>query len=107
MENFFMNTNNNPEEVEWVDEQVHASDVVLENETVETHEEVSVVTPVVEPTPVDNTEVVIYALRNLTVPEIGLISSGYTSLSQSHYEKIKHIKAIRLAKPDEIAKFRK
>ena len=107
MENFFMNTNNNPEEVEWVDEQIHTSDAVLENKTVETHEEVPVIESVVEPTPVDNTEVVIYALRNLTVPEIGLINSGYISLSQSNYEKIKHIKAIRLARPDEVKNFRK
>lgn len=107
MENFFMNRNNNPEEVEWVDEQIHTSDNDLVNDAVETHEESPVVEYIAEHTPVDNSELVIYATREFVVKDYGTVKIGYSSISKSDYEKVKHIKAIRLARPDEVEKFRK
>lgn len=110
MENFF----NNNEEVEWVDEEIIVQDNPDTNPMTDLQppifepapivEEIAIVESVVENVPADNSEVWIYATRELNVWGVGLIKNGYNTVSKSDYEKLKDIKAIRLARPDEIKK---
>jgi hypothetical protein len=79
-------------------------------EEVDTH---VVETPVAEYTPVvethvasenfDNSSVTVYSLRDFVVAGVGPIKKGYNTISKSDHDKMKHIKAIRLARPDEVA----
>jgi hypothetical protein len=86
----------------------------VEFENVETQVEeapVAEYTPVVEtvvaPESFDNSSVTVYSLRDFVVTGVGPIKKGYNTISKSDHDKVKHIKAIRLARPDELAKRQK
>jgi len=73
-------------------------------------------TPVLEYIPVtekvastftSSSSVTIYSLRDFVIPGVGPIKKGYNTVSSLDHEKLKHIKAIRLARPDEIARRQK